>query len=280
MLNALGEKVMLRFIKEFKKHSFLLEYLITRDFKVKYRRSVLGVAWSILNPLFMMLVVSAVFSIIIRVNIEPYSYLVYVILGQTMFNFLSESTNTAMQSILASSALIKKVYIPKYIFPLQKVTFSFVNFLISMVAVIIVGVIEGIGVSWHIALVPLLFILFYFFCLGLGLLLSCFTVFFRDTLHIYGILLTAWTYFTPIFYTLDSLGMYKSEDALWWQVIAVKIFEYNPMYQYINMFRNIVLFHTTPSLKETLLCIIYAVISLALGALVFTKKQDKFILHI
>jgi ABC-2 type transport system permease protein len=123
-----------------------------------------------------------------------------------MFNFLSEATNTSMQSILISASLIKKVYIPKYIFPLEKVSFSFVNFAVSMVAVIIVGLIERIGISWHILLVPLLLVVFYFFCLGLGLILSVLAVFFRDTLHIYGIILTAWMYLTPVFYTLDNIG--------------------------------------------------------------------------
>ncbi len=267
-----------KFLKEFKKHSFLLEYLIVRDFKVKYRRSFLGIAWSVLNPLFMMIVVSAVFSIVIRVEMKE-SYPVYVILGQTMFNFLAESTNIAMQSVLASASLIKKVYIPKYIFPLEKVTFSFVNFLVSMVAVLIVCLFEGVGISWHIVLLPILFFVFYLFCLGLGLLLSCLTVFFRDTLHIHGIILTAWTYLTPIFYSLESLNI-DTATSVWWQKILLFLFEYNPMYQYINMFRNLVLFHNTPSVKEVVLCAGYAAVVFLIGAISFKKKEDKFILYI
>lgn len=268
------------FIKEMKKHGFLLEYLIARDFKIKYRRSVLGIAWSVLNPLFMMLIVSTVFKVVFRINLEGYSYPVYVIIGQTMFNFLSEATNTSMQSILVSASLIKKVYIPKYIFPLEKVSFSFVNFAVSMVAVIIVGLIENIGISWHILLVPLLLITFYFFCLGLGLVLSVLAVFFRDTLHIYGIILTAWMYLTPVFYTLDNIGIRDGVNASFWRMFIEKVFIFNPMCQYITVFRDLVLYHRMPGILSILLCVGYAAVIMLLGTLFFAKKQDEFILHI
>ncbi len=268
------------FVKEMKKHGFLLQYLIARDFKIKYRRSVLGIAWSVLNPLFMMLIVSTVFKVVFRIDLGNYSYPVYVIIGQTMFNFLSEATNTSMQSILISASLIKKVYIPKYIFPLEKVSFSFVNFAVSMVAVIIVGLIERIGISWHILLVPILLVVFYFFCLGLGLILSVLAVFFRDTLHIYGIILTAWMYLTPVFYTLDNIGIRDGANATFWRMLIEKVFILNPMCQYITVFRDLVLFHNMPSLTSILLCVGYAAVFMLLGILVFAKKQDKFILHI
>ena len=268
------------FIKEMKKHGFLLSYLITKDFKIKYRRSVLGIAWSVLNPLFMMLIVSTVFKVVFRIDLKGYSYPVYVIIGQTMFNFLSEATNSSMQSILQSASLIKKVYIPKCIFPLQKVSFAFVNFAVSMVAVLIVGLIERVGISWHIVLLPLLLIVFYFFCLGLGLILSVLAVFFRDTLHIYGILLTAWMYLTPVFYTLENIGIKEGADASFWMAFIEKVFIFNPMCQYITVFRDLVLFHRTPDMLSIILCVGYALIFMLLGILVFSKKQDKFILHI
>ena len=268
------------FIKEMKKHGFLLSYLITKDFKVKYRRSVLGIAWSVLNPLFMMLIVSTVFKVVFRIDLGNYSYPVYVIIGQTMFNFLSEATNSSMQSILQSAALIKKVYIPKYIFPIQKVSFAFVNFAVSMVAVLIVGLIEQIGISWHILLLPLLLIVFYFFCLGLGLILSVLAVFFRDTLHIYGIILTALMYLTPVFYTLENIGIKEGVNATFWMTVIEKVFIFNPMCQYITAFRDLVLFHKTPEMLSIILFVGYAALFMLLGILVFNKKQDKFILHI
>ncbi len=272
---------MRQFFKEFKKHSFLLQYLITKDFKVKYRRSVLGIAWSVLNPLFMMIIVSAVFGLVFTgrlQELEGLSFPVYVILGQTMFNFLSESTTNAMQSIVTSASLIKKVYIPKYIFPLERVSFAFVNFAVSMVAVILVGIFEGIGISWHVLLTPVLFVFFYIFCLGLGLLLAAMTVFFRDTVHIYGIVLTAWNYLTPVFYSLGSIGLSGELTGL--KGVFAKLLTVNPMYNYITVFRKLVLFHDTPTLMEVVYCVGFALLFMALGILVFRKKQDKFILYI
>lgn len=277
----LRERICLRkFLADFKKHSFLLQYLITKDFKIKYRRSVLGIAWSVLNPLFMMIVVSTVFQIVIKANIGDYCYPVYVILGQTMFAFLTDATNSAMTSILSASALIKKVYIPKYIFPLEKVSFAFVNFIISMVAVILVGLFFRIKITFLVLLTPLLFIVFYFFCLGLGLLLSVITVFFRDMVHIQSIILTAWMYLTPIFYDISLLVGDGALGKVWWQRIVIRLFEYNPMYQYINCFRNLVLFGRMPTLTEVGLCVGYAALALVIGAFAFNKKQDKFILYI
>ncbi len=256
-------------IADFKKHSFLLSYLITKDFKVKYRRSVLGIAWSVLNPLFMMIIVSLVFSHVFRADIGDYPYPVYLILGQTLFNFLSESTTSAMQSVMQSASLIKKVYIPKYIFPLHKVTFSFVNFAISLIAVVLVMIYYRVAISPVIFLSVLLIALFYCFCLGLGLLLSAVAVFFRDMLHIYSIFLTAWMYFTPVFYTVDQLP----------ETLRT-VMNFNPMYHYVTFFRDCVLFAQMPSLSQFAYCIGFSLIMLLVGAFVFVKKQDKFILYI
>lgn len=260
---------MKKFIADFKKHSFLLNYLITKDFKVKYRRSVLGIAWSVLNPLFMMVIVSLVFSHVFRADIGDFPYPVYLILGQTLFNFLSESTSSAMQSVIASASLIKKVYIPKYIFPLHKVTFSFVNFAISLIAVAIVMIYFRVRITPLILLSLLLIVLFYFFCLGLGLLLSSLAVFFRDTLHIYSIFLTAWMYFTPVFYTVEQLP-----DTL------KAVMNFNPMYHYITFFRDCVLFARMPSLSQFVFCLGCSALAMLFGVFAFVKKQDKFILYI
>ena len=257
------------FIADFKKHSFLLKYLITKDFKVKYRRSVLGIAWSVLNPLFMMIIVSLVFSHVFRADIGDYPYPVYLILGQTLFNFLSESTSSSMQSVIMSASLIKKVYIPKYIFPLHKVTFSFVNFAVSLIAVVLVMIYFRVHITPLILLAFLLIALFYFFCLGLGLLLSSLAVFFRDTLHIYSIFLTAWMYFTPIFYTIDQLP-----------ASLKTVMNFNPMYHYVTFFRDCVLFAKMPSLSQFAFCAGFSLIMMLIGSIAFIKKQDKFILYI
>lgn len=176
----------------------LVQELVKRDLKVKYRRSFLGYLWSLLNPLLMMCVMSYVFSEIFQSTIPNFP--LYLICGQTLWNFFNESTNMAMHSVLQNGALIKKVYIPKFIFPLSRVLSSFVTMSFSLIAILIVMLFTKATVYWTILLfwVPLLFL--FIFCCGIGLVLSALSTYFRDITHLYGVLTLAWMYATPIFY--------------------------------------------------------------------------------
>ena len=208
-------------IKTFGRYKYLLKNLIVKDVKLKYRRSILGILWSVLNPLLMMLVISAVFSSIFKVSVENFP--VYYLTGSTLFNMLAETTNSSMTSILDSSSLIKKVYIPKYIFPLEKCMFGFINFLFSMIAVAIMYIIFGYPVHWTILLFPIPVFYTLVFSIGLGMILSAMSVFFRDIVHLYSVLLTAWNYFTPIVYPYDILN-----DKI------KAIMHLNPMFHYVK----------------------------------------------
>ena len=139
---------------EFEKDAFILRQLVTKDFKIKYRRSVLGVAWSVLNPLLMMVVMTAVFSYMFKFNIEHFP--LYLILGNILFGLMSTATTTAMVSIVDSSSLIKKIRIEKAIFPLEKVLFAFVNFAFSLIAAVCVMIYLQVFPSWQIILLPCL----------------------------------------------------------------------------------------------------------------------------
>ena len=251
----------------FIKYYDLLIALLLRDIKIKYKRSILGFAWSILNPLLMMIVMSIVFSTIFKTDIKNFP--MYLITGQVIFSFFSEATNTAMTSIISNGGLIKKVYIPKYIFALSKVMFSFTNMLFSLVAVIIVAIATKLPITPAILLFPLPLIYVFIFSLGVGLLLASYAVFFRDLLHLYGILLLIWTYLTPIFYPITILP----ENVK-------KIIMFNPMFVYIDNFREIILYGKVPSLSSNLLCICYSLIALLIGTLAFRKTKDKFIFYI
>lgn len=252
---------------KFKRDWFILSSLVGKDFKIKYRRSVLGVLWSVLNPLLMMVVLTAVFSTIFRFNIEHFP--VYLILGQTLFTFMSDATSTAMGSIVEAAPLIKKIRINKWIFPLEKATFALVNFAFSFLAVIAVMLFFKITPTLNVFFFPLLLICVYAFSLGLGLLLSALAVFFRDIIHLWSVLLTAWTYATPLFYPVEILPTW-----------ALPIIKYNPMYYYVNVLRESVLWGQTPSSKELVICISCALVFLFLGAIVFKKLQRKFILYV
>lgn len=252
---------------DLKRDWFILSSLVSKDFKLKYRRSILGVLWSVLNPLFMMIILSVVFSYFFRFQIEHFP--VYLILGQTLFNFMADSTGAAMHSIVDSAPLIKKIRINKAIFPIESVTFGFVNFAISLVAVAAVLIFFQITPTWNMLLLPFLVLLVFIFSLGIGLLLSALAVFFRDMFHLWTVFITAWTYFTPLFYPVEILPDW-----------AMPIMQFNPMYYYVTYFREIMLYGTTPGLAETAICIAFALGALIIGVLFFRAKQKQFILYV
>lgn len=261
---------------DFEKDKFILKQLVTKDFKIKYRRSVLGVAWSVLNPLLMMVVMSIVFSTIFgqsrNGSITPEMYPLYLIVGNITFSVMSESTNQALMSIIAASSLLKKVKVHRWVFPVQKVLFSLVNFAFSLVAVALVMLWFHVLPTWHLILLPVCLLLLMCFCMGLGMMLSALAVFFRDVMHLWTVVITAWMYLTPIFWTTD----YISQMARWIQVLVVV----NPMYNYLQFMRDIFLFNTVPSVLTFGLCVVWAVVALAVGYTVFHKTEHKFILYI
>ena len=251
-----------------KRSWFTLEMLVSKDFKKKYRRSVLGVAWSVLNPLLMMVVLAAVFSMFIKFgSIENFP--LYLILGNTIFALMADSTREGMQSILESTALIKKVRIEKLIFPLEKVIFHLVNFCFSLVAIVIVMLFFRVAPTINVLFLPLLLVYVSFFSAGLSMLLSALAVFFRDVIHMWGVVLTAWTYATPLFYPVEILPE-------WMQ--AAEIF--NPMYHYVLYFRDIFLYGVAPSMHHNLICAAMAAITFVVGYVVFRKFEKKFILYV
>lgn len=254
-------------MNNFMKYKDLLFELVLRDIKIKYKKSILGFAWSILNPLLMMTVMSIVFSTMFKTDIPNFP--MYLITGQVLFSFFSEATNMAMVSIIENGELIKKVYIPKYMFPLSKIIFSFSNMLFSLIAVIIVAVVTKLPLRFEMLLFPIPLIYIFIFSLGIGLILASFSVFFRDLLHLYSIILLIWTYLTPIFYPIKILP----ENIKNW-------ISYNPMYIYISYFRDIMLNEKIPSLQFNLICIFISLTSLIIGMWVFKKKEDNFIFYI
>lgn len=245
----------------------LLYRLVQRDLKVKYRRSFLGYLWSLLNPLLMMAVMSVVFSHMFRFDIPNYP--LYLITGQIMFTFFSESTNMAMGSIIGNESLIKKVYVPKYIFPVSRVLSCFVTLLFSLAAVVIVMLVTRVRFTPMVLLFPLPLLYVLLFSMGVGLILSVLAVYFRDITHLYGVAVTALMYLTPIFYPISSIsGRIRP------------IIEINPLYLFIDCFREIILYGTFPTLTHTLLSIAWCLAMLIIGTLVFRRRQSNFILYI
>ena len=263
-------------LNNFKRYQFLMSQLITRDFKVKYKRSVLGVVWSLLYPVLMMTVMAMVFSQMFRFSVEGINYLVYLMTGIVMFQYFSEATNNAMTSVVGNFGLINKVYIPKYIFPVAKCIFVGINFVLTLIPWLILIILTQFGlgtypasINWYYLLIPYIFLCFFLFTVGIGLLLSCISVFLRDMFYIYGIILTIWNYFTPVFYSIDILP-----------ASLQTLFKFNPLYQFITSVRSIVLYGARPSITTLVILGLIGVSTLLIGAFVFKKKQDKFIYYI
>ncbi len=254
-------------INAFSRYKFLLNQLVLRDFKTKYKRSVLGVLWSFLNPLLTMAVQYLVFSTLFKSNIPNFA--VYLMVGIVFFNFFTEAANMALMSVVGNASLITKVYIPKYIFPISRVMSSAINLLISMVPLLLMAVITRTPITTALLILPFSIICTIVFCIGMAFILSSAMVYFRDMQFLWSVLSMLWMYATPIFYPESILPQG-----------LMFFFKLNPMYHFIRFSRTIILYGVSPEPRAYLLCIIAAVVPLLIGTLIFKKTQDRFVLNI
>lgn len=266
-------KLFIARIKGFIRFKDLMGELVSRDLKLKYRRSVLGYLWSVLNPLFIMIIMAIVFSHMFhRNNISNFP--VYLMSGQVMFNFMNLTTKGCIQSINGSASLLKKTYVPKYVFTVSKVFSGVIDCIFSMGALIIVMFFTHGDFSWRLLLFPAVLIQNFIFTLGLSLFLAATNVFFRDIQYIYNAITTAWLYLTPMFYPIEALP-----DSLQYLVSHC-----NPMYSYVSQFRCLTMPGFVPGGISMGPLIIIGVVSaflmLLIGLWTFLKTQDKFILYI
>lgn len=254
----------------FQKYKFLISQLVSRDFKVKYKRSVLGILWSLLYPILMMMVMAIVFSNVFRMSTPGISYICYLMIGLTYFNYFSEASNLAMSSVVGNFSLINKVYMPKYIFPLSKCLFVGINFLLTLIPLYAVILLTGTGLNWWHFLLPFSFACLFLFTVGMGFILSTVSVFLRDMFYIYGIIVTIWTYLTPIMYDIKTIA----------NPTLQLLMKFNPMYQIINFARSIILYGNCPTLGQFAGCGVSALLIFIIGIFVFKKNQDKFIYYV
>ncbi|MBM6774809.1 ABC transporter permease [Olsenella profusa] len=255
------------------KDRFILQQLVSKDFKLRYRRSVLGVLWSVLNPLLMMVVMSFVFSYFLRGS-SVENYPLYLIVGNITFQLMSDATNTGLRSIIDAAPLLKKVKVDRWVFPVQKVLSAVVNFAFSLIAVVIVMLFFRVAPTWHLIWMLPALLLLMMFCIGISLLIGALAVFFRDMIHLWSVLLTAWTYLTPIFWDMSLL---TNSNAPW---IVIAVVKANPMYNYLDMMRCAIVYQTSPGTTVILLALAWALIALIVGVIAFRKTEHKFILYI
>lgn len=253
--------------QKIKKHQFLFQQLVHRDFTKKYKRTVLGIAWSMLSPLLSLLVMRIVFTKLLGSEIEHYT--VYLFSGQLVFSFFSDSTNEGMTSLLNNADIFTKVNVPKYMFLFSKNVSALINFGITLVIYFIFVLVDGIAITGKFFLLIFPIVCLVVFNLGIGLILSAIFVFFRDIQYLYSIFTMLLMYMSAIFYSIDQfseLGQY--------------LFLLNPIYLYIRYFRKIVIESTVPTLEFHLLAAAYAVVAFGLGCLIYKKKNHSFLYYV
>lgn len=254
-------------MKNFFRYRFLLGELVKKGIKLKYRRSYLGILWSLVEPLLTMIVLTVVFGTLFG-NDEK-TFAVYVLAGRLLYSFFSQSTNAALKSIRGNSAMIKKVYVPKYLYPLSSILFNYVIFLLSLVVLAVVSVVLGVFPSVYTLQIIVPLVLLLVFSFGVGMILATVGVFFRDMEYLWSVVLMLVMYTCAIFYYPDRL----LDSGKGW------LLEMNPLYCIIACFRN-GLFGEFMDMRMLLYAAGSSLFVLVFGVWIFYKKQDEFILHI
>lgn len=250
-------------IKEAWRYRDLIFFLVRRDVTARYKRSVLGIAWTMLNPLGMMIVLSIVFSQVFRIQMEGYP--VYVLSALLAWNFFSQTSSNTINSLVWGGDLLQRIYIPRSTFAISAIGTGLVNFVLSLVPLLAVILIIGLPLHWTILLSPIAMLFIAMYSLGIGLLISTIGIFFVDVVEMYTIVLMAWFYLTPIIYPLELL---PPEIHGWLQL--------NPMLHLVELFRDLVFTGTIPPLESWLISFGISLATLLVGWIIFTGKSNEF----
>ncbi|MDD4839286.1 MAG: ABC transporter permease [Clostridia bacterium] len=251
-----------------RKSSYILNSMVRNSIRSQYRNSILGVLWTVLNPLLNMAVMALVFSKLLGSGISDYP--TYLLSGNIIFGLMRQATSTSLTSIVDSFGMLTKVKVPYSVLPLSRTITALVTFAFSFIALVIVMLVRNVKFSFSILMtIPFLPSLL-LFSLGIAFILCTLYVYFRDMKHIYGVVLTLWMYMTPLFYTVDRLG----------NPLLTKLMQFNPMYQYVTYFREIIMMGTVPSLESHLICYAWGIGFFLIGLLFFKWRRKYFILHI
>lgn len=257
-----------KYIKNFMDYKYLLFELVKKNIKLKYRRSYLGILWTLVEPLLNMFVLTIVFGTLF--GRDDKTFPVFILSGRLLFSFFSSSTKAGLKAISGNAAMIKKVYVPKYIYVVSAIISNFITFLISLIVLVGVGAVLKVKPTIYLlqAVVPIIVLLV--MSVGIGLLLATLDVFFRDIEYIWSVATTLIMYASAIFYSIDRVASTGNE----W------IFEINPVYMCIANFRNAVLYGQPMNMVYFARSSVIAVVLLVAGIVMFYKNQDKFILHV
>lgn len=257
----------MRILELFRQHRFLFEELVKRDFKKKYKRTVLGMAWSMLAPLLMLLVMKIVFQQFFGRNLPHYS--TYLFCGLLVFNWFAESTNGGMRSLYSNASIFTKVNVPKYLFIFAGNIQTLINFALTLAVFFVFAAIDRVEFTWKFLLLiyPILTLLV--FNIGVGMILSALYIFFRDMDYLWRVFLQLLMYGSAIFYQVDKLSPNLQQ-----------VFLFNPVYRHIAYVREIVLGGTVPDLMTHLTLVGIALSALALGSLIYKRYNTRFLYYV
>ncbi len=247
-----------------KKHKFLFEELVKRDFKKKYKGTILGMAWSILSPLLMLLIMKLVFTQFFGASTPHYT--TYLFCGNLIFAFFNESTTQGMGSLMGNAGIFTKVNVPKYLFLLSKNVQCLINFGLTLCVFFVFCIIDRVAFTWKFILLLYPIACLVLFNLGVGLILSALYVFFRDIQYLWTIFAQLLMYMSAIFYTIDR---YSAK--------VQNMFLINPVYLFIRYFRKIVIEATIPSMRFHMLMAVDVLIAVGIGAWMYKKYNTRFL---
>lgn len=249
------------------RHQFLFEELVKRDFKKKYKRTVLGMAWSVLSPLLMLLVMRLVFTQFFGRGMEHYT--TYLFCGNLVFSYFSESTNQGMTSLMGNAGIFTKVNVPKYLFLFSKNVQTLINFGLTLCVFFVFCVLDGITFTWKFICLLYPIACLVLFNVGVGLILSAMFVFFRDIQYLWSVFTQLLMYMSAIFYTIDS-----------YSYTVQCLFLLNPLYLFIRYFRKIVIEATIPTIWFHLLMLADVIIVFGIGCWMYKKYNTRFLYYV
>lgn len=263
---------MIKVIKNFLKYREFLATVVKRDITKKYHKSYLGILWSVLRPLLTASVMWIAFNTLFERKLP--NFIIYLLCGFLIIHFHDDATSSALHSIMKNSTIIRKIYIPKYMFVVSDVMVSIINMAFSLVPLAFFIIITGTKITWLWIFIPFLLIMLFMFSLGISLIVSTYNVFFRDLAHLYGVLLVIGHYLSAVFYPITII---PQEYLFLWRL--------NPIFHYITLFRAIIYNPSFPDLipmptiNDIVIACVYSVLTLAMGCVIFNENQEKFFLY-
>jgi len=266
-------------ISELWEYRELLFNLVKRELKVKYKRSVLGFLWSLLNPILMTLIFTFVFALILRIRIPapsnadvPAQFLfpAFLLSALLAWNFFSVSISVAVNSIVGSSNLVNKIYFPREILPISTVLANVVNFLLELLVLLVFLAVLGFKFYLYLPFLPLILLIHIFFTIGVCLIVSCLNVYFRDVQHLLGIILLIWFYATPVIYPLDLV------PERWQGLPMHSLLKLNPIAAIVLSYRDILFYAKFPEFSVMIYATIISISTLAFGFFLFNLYEPNF----